>query len=211
MEKKVVNVYVMRHGEKGSGPNDLAVLTGAGREQVMKSAQNNLTDITFDGLFCSLKFRALETVVCATSVLPDRNNGLGVKAQEEFDYSSAPDLERFKELSAEVEKRSESEKRPATVALWQEVAPAMISHLRKKITDAIVTAAIEVAEDSAKDEDNILVGCHSPSSELACLNPEKMPMLRESDIVKYTVEVYKGHNKPGGGKIVSSKYISRGF
>ena len=53
----IINAYCMRHGQKGSGPNDLAKHTDEGAEQVRQSARNNLTDVSFNGLYRSNLFQ----------------------------------------------------------------------------------------------------------------------------------------------------------
>ncbi len=207
--KKTVNVYVMRHGQKQSDVDgDLAALSETGRKQVIDSAAKNLVGIKFDGLYCSLKFRALETVVCAVSALPERNNGLSVIAKEAFDYSSSiTDIKRYFKLSARVAELAKERDQPITVALWSEVAPEMIGHFAKKIHHGIVHAAWEMVEEKPRQtEFNILIGCHSPGSELVTLDLEHTTMLREADIMQYVVNL----NGPET-KIVASRYIDRGF
>lgn len=216
MDKKTVIFFVQRHGQKAPGPNDLALLTEEGRKQVMQSALNNLSGLTFDALYCSLKFRTLETVVCATSVLENKNNGKSVITMEGFDYSSAPDLDKFNDFAAEVKRRSIEENRPINVALWMMVAPTMIDYMRGQMIVTIKDVAIETVRNNYDDKNElyVLVGCHSPVSELACVDLSTMPMLQEADMIKYTVEVDSDNGWDGAGvfaTIISSEYVPRGF
>ncbi|MFH1284687.1 MAG: phosphoglycerate mutase family protein [Candidatus Peregrinibacteria bacterium] len=212
--KKTVNVYVMRHGQKQSGVDgDLAALTEIGRKQVIDSAAKNLVGIKFDGLYCSLKFRALETVVCAISVLPEKNNGLSVIAREAFDYSaSIPDIKQYFKLSARVNELAKERDQPITVALWNEVTPEIIGHFAKKMHHGIIHAAWEVTEDKPRQiEFNVLIGCHSPGSELVTLDPENTPLLREADIFFYRVELSDETGTGGRFQLTESRLIDRGF
>lgn len=213
----IVNVFIMRHGEKEDGKkigisNDLTSLTPLGVEQVINSAKTNLFGIIPDALYCSLKYRAAQTVLTACSVLPNRNNGCSVIALDGFDYSSAPNLNLYSQYTAEAEKRVKSGEKE-TVAMWMDIAPEMVRHLREKIQQTIIKVAYVVPRSSRKEEYNIIVGCHSPSSELAALDPVTMFMLREADIVKYTVmvgpcRIYEDYSV---AKIIASEYIPRGF
>ncbi len=212
--KKTANVYVMRHGQKQSGVDgDLAALTEIGKKQVIDSAARNLVGIKFDGLYCSLKVRTLETVVCAVSVLPERNNGLSVIAKDAFDYSaSMPDIKLFFRLSNRATELAKERNQPITVALWNEVAPEIIGHLTKKMQHGIIHTAWEVIENKPRQtEFNVLIGCHSPGSELVTLDPENTTLLREADIYFYKVELDDKVGAGGRFQITESRLIDRGF
>ncbi|MEK9151324.1 MAG: hypothetical protein AAB547_01690 [Patescibacteria group bacterium] len=200
----------MRHGQKESGGNsDLARLTKNGRLQVMSSAANNIKHIGFDALYASCKFRTLETVVSAVSVLPNRNNKLSINTDIGFDYTGAPGLDQFKQASEEVSLLALG--KPVTVAMWMAVAPEMIGFLRERFTRTLLATAHyhhagAIGRKETKGMLNILVASHSPVGELACLDPETTPMLREADIMRYTIDVL-----PRETKIVEVQYIPRGF
>jgi broad specificity phosphatase PhoE len=210
MAKKTVKIVVMRHGEKTAAtperPNDLTELTPKGMQQVIDSATNNLLGYTPDALFCSLKYRAMQTVLLMTSVLPGRNGGLSIIADNRFDYSDAPDLKNFGDWEKEAKRRVVDEEQKETIAMWLDIAPQTIGYLREKITKAIWNTAIEIASKGDKEEYTVFVGCHSPVSEVACLDPRSMPRLQEADLVVYTVNVNED-----SATIVGSEYISRGF
>lgn len=204
----IVKVYGMRHGEKETGPNqDLVGLSKEGKRQVCASVINNLMGIEFDALYCSQKFRALQTVVEAVSVLPKRNNNMGVETRLGFDYTGAPDLDKFGKFTAEVKSRSEQEKRPITIGLWREVAPKTVDFLSNRVWQEIYQIA-KTYHSTRKNEVNMFVGSHSPTIELAS-NDLNMPILKEADIVLYTVVVSEDIT---GMKIrqISTTYISRG-
>lgn len=207
-----VIAYVMRHGAKESGvPNDLARLTEEGREQVCRSAARNLRDVQFDALYCSQKFRALETIACAVATLPDRNSGLGIHALTGFDYTGAPDLDRYGWASKEVALIAKNAGTEPMVAMWMDAAPEMISFLRERFTKTLLTVARyehigAVGRKEIKPTINILVASHSPVAELACVDPEKTLMLREADIMKYVIDVRLREIT-----ITASEYMLRGF
>jgi broad specificity phosphatase PhoE len=213
---KKVKIVVMRHGEKQDGKalgisNDLVTLTQAGAAQVVQSATNNLIGYVPDALRCSKKYRAMETVLLMTSVLPLKNNGVSIIAEEGFDYSDMPGIKNFGTWEAEAKKRV-AEGQKETMAMWLDIAPEAIGYMREKMSNALLKTAIEVVEKGDKDEYIVFVGNHSPVAETACVDPAVMPRLREADIVVYTVDV---EHVPGGddfaGKITASDYIPRGF
>lgn len=222
-EKIIVTFYVQRHGEKGPGPNDLAELTEKGITDVMTSMANNMRGVTLDRAYFSLKFRTLQTVFCSILSLFrigtfSLTNRFQMEAREGFDYTSAPDLGRYMEFDACVKSIAKERMVPITVSLWQEVAPAMINHLTAKVTEELKKIAWEIGfnrKTTDKKEYSVLVGCHSPVSELATLTPKSTPMLREGDIMKYTVEVEKlddvAPDEIFRPTIISSEYIPRGF
>lgn len=207
-----INVFVIRHGQKESGGNNnLARLTKEGRFQVLHSAAKNLKHVEFDALYASCKFRTLETIVSAVSVLPQRNAGLTIHTDIGFDYTGAPGLDQYEQASKEVMLLSLGSRNPVTVATWMEVAPEMIGFLRDRFTKKLIATARyhhvgAIGRKEAKGVINILVGSHSPVGELACLEPETTPMLREADIMRYTIDVL-----PRETKIVEAQYIPRGF
>lgn len=206
MEKKA-RVYIMRHG-----PKEGDQLTEEGVRCVQVSAVTNLAGIEFDALFCSKKFRTLQTVVAAVGVLPGANRGLGIETREGFDFINAPDIDRWKELSAEVNRLAEASGQPATVALWAQVAPAYVNHIRPQVTAEILRVSKETLQSISVNEANILVGCHGPLSELACLDMNSMLAVREADIVCYEVRISDVILLDDlGAEIISSTYISRGF
>jgi broad specificity phosphatase PhoE len=213
---KKVKIVVMRHGEKTAATpersNDLSELTPKGVQQVVDSATNNLLGYKPDALYCSLKYRAMQTVLGMTSVLPGRNGGLSIIADNRFDYSDAPDLKNFGDWEKEAKRRVAEEDKKETIEMWLDIAPTAVGFLRNKITESLKMTAVEIASTSDKDEYTVFVGCHSPVAETACVNPADMPRLQEADIVVYTVEVYD--YDPLGGSvadIVASEYIPRGF
>ena len=166
--------------------------------------------VEFDALFCSKKFRTLQTVVCAVSVLEGANRGLSIEAREGFDYIDAPDIARWKEISAAVKELAAGQH--PTVAVWAQVAPAYVNHIRPRVTAEILKVSVETLRRTGKDEADILVGCHGPLSELACLDMNSMRALREADIVCYEVHIHDIVllDDPGA-EIISSTFIHRGF
>lgn len=211
--KVVVNLYLMRHGEK-----DGDQLSKLGAAQVAWSAKRNLSGLTFDRFMCSLFGRALRTVITVVKALGWSTKGVIIEASDSFSYEEAPFLAKYAEYSAEVKRREEAGE-SVTVATWLEVAPTLIGYLRKKISDALLEAAetthFSSPSDEKKDEYNVFVGNHTPVAEAACLNPAKTPMLREGDLMKYTVEIsfiaMADVSTDIKSKIVASEYIPRGF
>ena len=208
----MIFAYVMRHGQKETGGhNNLARLTNAGKSQVMHSATSNLQNVQFDALYCSWKFRALETAVYAVSVLPSRNDKLSIITDIGFDYTGAPGLDQYEQASKEVALLAQDKGKPVTVAMWMAVAPEMIGFLRERFTKTLLATAHyhhvgAIGRKEAKGTINIFVASHSPVGELACLDPENTPTLHEADIMRYIIDVL-----PHETKIVESQYIPRGF
>jgi hypothetical protein len=212
--KKKVNLYVMRHGHKdaGSGPNDLALLSKMGEEQVLNSTRRNLMGLDFHGLYCSLKYRTLQTVVLATSLLKRRNNGLGIAARIGFDYEGAPDLgEQFIHDKKKIEQKAKEQDVRVSIGMWRDVSPRMVDFLRIRLIHEIEGIAVNHCLEDNKDEEiNILSGSHEVVGELACVDPISMPPMREADIVKYVLNVERTQGDIGA-EIISSEYIDRGF
>ena len=222
--------YVMRHGKKGAGDNDLAALTPEGIEQVQTSARTNLGHRTFDGLYASDLYRAGQTVWTAVGELPQRNNGLGLITRRNFGYLTG-DPEFQETLNQEYYAAADILKRLAptldyqfTVGDWLTAAPIMTRLYRERFAEALRREAIAMAESlgsTDRTSANILIGSHSPCGETACLNPDTTPALREADIIRYTLEVKMVPNpKPTlldidnsilSATIVASEYLSRGF
>lgn len=210
---RVVKVYVLRHGHKDpvSGPNDLAILSREGQEQVLSSARSNLANIDFEGFYCSMKYRTLQTVVLAMSLFPKRNNCLGIEPKWGFDYSGAPNLgEKFNADKRKIEEIAKAQGIPVTIRMWHDVSPSMVNFLRSRLIKELKSIAIEHAKEIKKDEVNVLVGSHEIVGELACINSSEMFPLREADIVRYVIEVVES-NSCVEAKIISAQWIDRGF
>jgi broad specificity phosphatase PhoE len=202
--KKVARVYIQRHGDK-----DGDKLSPLGIQQVVDSVITNLAGIEFHSLYASKKYRTLQTVVYAVGVLEGTNRGLGIETREGFDFIGAPDIDRWKEISAAVKELAGD--KPATVAMWAQAAPVYVSHIRPRITAEILKVATETLQRTGNAEVNILVGCHGPLSELACLDMDTMPALQEADIVLYEIHITDFVDDDLRASIVASTHIPRGF
>jgi len=205
MEKKVA-VYVMRHG-----PKDGDKLTEEGERSVQLSAVNNLAGLEFHALYASRKYRALQTVVIAVGTLEGANRGMSIEARDGFDFAGAPGLKDWPKFDSELKRRVAAGE-AATVALWQDIAPEYVNHQRPRITAEILAVAKDMAAKYKDlDEINVLVGCHGPCSELACLDPKDMPAINEADIVKYEIQLLHLGCCGWKAQIVASTYLPRGF
>jgi hypothetical protein len=210
--RKIVNIYAMRHGRKNteSGPNDLTLLSAEGEKQVLTSAQNNFNGFSFDGLYCSKKFRTLQTVTLICSILPNRNCGMGIETRDGFDYSGAPDLHCFNDDEQRILAGCAKLGVSATIADWEMASPRMVNFLRSRLTNDLHDIAIKHAQMTNKDSSMILVGSHTVVAELACVDSSKMFPLREADIIRYSIEVIINQEE-AFAEIISSDFIDRGF
>lgn len=206
-EQILLNIYGMRHGEK-TGGGDFALLTNDGIQQVIRSAQKNLCGIEFHGLYSSGKARANQTVACCQTV------GIcgGIEDLNEFDYSDCPFLDRYAEYSTKAQELAKGEH--VAVGHWREAAPEYTNYFRARLILAFeeIALGLHMVDDTYSPQYNILVGNHSPLIELAA-PADEFPLLREADIIRYTVEVeysaktlleYKS-------KIINAVFLDRGF
>lgn len=185
---------VMRHGEK-----DLDQLTPKGFEQVKASAKANLNAFTYIAAFYSGMSRTKQTVETALQAIGQavcnirKEWGFGYLWAEDPKWPIGEALDRvIARVSA-----GEAE----TAALWIEEWPVTRA-IRGRFIGTLEKWALHFAEQLNRDLSRgpihpdmdvpklrVLVGSHSPTSELACLDPASTPRLREADGITYCMEV----------------------
>ena len=180
---KTVHYWVMRHGQKDP---DKDALSDKGFEQVKASAKHNLSSVKFDAAFFSGMHRVKET---AETVLSTVGQSLPLTADQGFGFGWAADEKRwpYKEATNQVE-AAKAAGAQETADLWMEKWPPALM-VRGRLLGSLLYRAQALADSVKKDTINVLVGSHSPTSELAALDPKNTPRLRETDVIHYVVEV----------------------
>jgi len=191
---KTVHYWVMRHGQKDP---DKDALSEKGFEQVKASAKHNLSNEKFDAAFFSGMHRVKET---AETVLSTLGQSLPLTADQGFGFGWAADEKRwpYKEATNQVE-AAKAAGAEETADLWMEKWPPALM-VRGRLLGTLLSRAEALAAAAKGDTVKVLVGSHSPTSELAALDPKTTPRLRETDVIHYVVEV-----GDEGGKIVKSE------
>ncbi len=178
----IVRFYVMRHGEKDS--DDLT----AGLE--------------FTWAFCSGMNRALQTVEEVLYALGHEMVLGGIKAEEGFSYVGTEAEFPIGDCKKVMDVRARRGEDIVVLDWLKEWTGAAI--MRGRVQMTLLHIARELASCmKMQSKFNILVGSHSPTGELACLEPSTTPTLREADICLYEVEVPEIHP----AKIVSSTIL----
>lgn len=216
-QKNIVTVvmYAMRHGERtpatapGQEPAD--ELTALGIQQVKRAAQNRLVDVTFDAAYYSGMNRAEQTVTEALVAI-----GMGdvvPKANEGFGYEWAtkatgvnPEYLAVRPVEKAIGEACKAEGKKPMVADWLNSPWRPAWAIRGRFYQTLLDVAVSEAMDTEEgtDEVNVLIGSHSPTAELAAVDPSTMPRLGLADMVKYVVEV---DIETGDAKLVSSEYL----
>lgn len=180
---KTVHFWVMRHGQKDP---DKDALSDKGFEQVKASAKHNLSNVKFDAAFFSGMQRVKET---AETVLSTLGQSLPLTADQGFGFGWAADEKRwpYKEATNQVE-AAKAAGAVETADLWMEKWPPALM-VRGRLLGSLLYRAQALADSVKKDTINVLIGSHSPTSELAALDPQNTPRLRETDVIQYVVEV----------------------
>lgn len=180
---KTVHFWVMRHGQKDP---DKDALSDKGFEQVKASAKHNLSNVKFDAAFFSGMHRVKET---AETVLSTLGQSLPLTADQGFGFGWAADEKRwpYKEATNQVE-AAKAAGATETADLWMEKWPPALM-VRGRLLGSLLYRAQALADSVKKDTINVLIGSHSPTSELAALDPKNTPRLRETDVIQYVVEV----------------------
>jgi broad specificity phosphatase PhoE len=193
---KTVNFWVIRHGHKDPEKD---ALSDKGFEQVKASAKHNLNNVKFDAAFFSGMHRVKET---AETVLSTLGQNVPLTADQGFGFGWAADEKRwpYKEATNQVE-AAKAAGAEETADLWMEKWPPALM-VRGRLLGSLLYRAQALADSVKKDEINVLVGSHSPTSELAALDPKTTPRLRETDVMKYVVEI--GNEGP---KITKSEVL----
>jgi broad specificity phosphatase PhoE len=198
----LVNIYLIRHPEHLDN-----VLTDLGKEQIRESANRLLSSIGFDIAIHSEVPRALRTVNLVLETL--KQTSVPVLQRElGFDWAIAdselppyaesggrPDYEAARE--AIVAKRG-ADPRRHLVSDWFELCPRMLA-----LRGSVRTTLLDVARELNRDA-NILAGSHSPTGDLAVIQPRKTFCLGLADVMKYVVEV----NTSGRPQLVASENLS---
>ncbi|MBI4264821.1 MAG: histidine phosphatase family protein [Acidobacteria bacterium] len=193
---KTVLFWVMRHGQRNGDKDEL---TEQGFEQVRASAKHNLSSLTFDAAFFSGMHRVRQT---AETVLTTLGQSVPLVADQGFGFGWAADEKRwpFKEATRRVEE-AKAGGAQETADLWLEQWPPALM-VRGRLLATLLLRAQMLADASQRDTIRVLVGSHSPTSELAALDPKTTLRLRETDIMHYAVEV--GGEGP---KLVTSEVV----
>lgn len=180
MSKITVRVRIRRHGDK-----DGDLLTPKGEEQITAAAKKNDANITWDLAAHSEMFRAQQTARLSLTAtgqkLPDSKivefPGFG------YDHAAHPDF------PFPIEKKTAGGPYDQqTVGEWIMLWPMSCQKIRTTIGLSIRAIALIAAGYGEKDEYNIIVGAHSPTSELATRNLTT-GMLNEADAIDYIVEI----------------------
>ena len=193
---KTVLYWVMRHGQRNGDKDEL---TEKGFEQVKASATHNLGNVKFDAAFYSGMHRVKQTAETALGAI---GQTLPVTADQGFGFGWAADEKRwpYKEANSRVE-AAKAGGAQDTADLWLEQWPPALM-VRGRLLATLLLRGQMLADSSKGDTVRVLVGSHSPTSELAALDPKSAARLRETDIMHYVVEI--GDEGP---KLVKSEVL----
>ncbi len=200
MARVLVVFDAMRHGDK-----DGDKLTLKGREQVAASAKKNLISrrASYWNLFYSGAQRAKETAQIVAEVVNGTIDPVYPILEPGFGFQWSDDQQNPKypiaEAQARVKSRIDSGE-TETVEVWLEewvpthaIRGRFMATLEKWALWLVNTPhAKEVIERGKLGEVltfNCFIASHSPTCELACLDPANTPRLREADGVTYQMEV----------------------
>jgi len=191
-----VHFWVIRHGQRDG---DKDALTEKGFEQVKASATHNLGNVKFDAAFFSGMHRVKQT---AETVLSTLGQSVPLTAEQGFGFGWAADEKRwpYKEANARVE-AAKAAGAQDTADLWLENWPPALM-VRGRLLGTLLLRAQSLAAASKANAINVLAGSHSPTSELAALDPKTTARLRETDVMHYAVEV-----DADGAKLVKSEVL----
>lgn len=197
---KTVHYWVMRHGQKDP---DKDALTDKGFEMAKAAAKHNLSNVTFDAAFFSGMQRVKET---AETVLSTLGQKLSLTADQGFGFGWAADEKRwpYKDATNSVEEAKKGGAQE-TADLWMEKWPPALM-VRGRLLATLLFRAQALADSIKKDSINVLVGSHSPTSELAALDPRNTPRLRETDLIHYEVQVADDGPKITKSEVVKAPY-----
>ncbi len=197
---KTVHFWVMRQGHKDP---DKDPLSDKGFEQVKASAKHNLSNVKFDAAFFSGMHRVKQT---AETVLSTLGQSLPLTADQGFGFGWAADETRwpYKEATNMVE-AAKAAGAQETADLWMEKWPPALM-VRGRLLGSLLYRAQARADSVKKDTINVLIGSHSPTSELAALDPKNTPRLRETDVIHYVVEVGDDGPKITKSDVVPAPY-----
>lgn len=180
---------VMRHGEK-----DGDFLTELGIRQVMASAKTNLAGHRYLMVFFSGMVRAERTARVILSKL-EMNGSLSPRWEPGFGYNWCDDRAGFPMAAAEEQiNRLVASGAQETAALWMYCWPPTRS-IRGRLIGTLekwtLYAAMRASEGGSPVGDGVrfLVASHSPTAELACLDPSTTPKLGLADGITYEMEV----------------------
>ncbi|MDD5567451.1 MAG: phosphoglycerate mutase family protein [Patescibacteria group bacterium] len=196
----------MRHGEK-----DGDALTETGREQVRQATREYLADAGFFAALSSEMERAHQTTRVALGelgqgiLMSHRDPGFGY-LHADHDYPGEPikdALARVKELVAGGARE--------TVRLWLDSWP-VCRQIRGRFIECLFKCAVLCTLNSVQVQGDepirILVGSHSPCSELAVLDPDNTLRLGLAGIVRYVVRV---DTETLAAELVGSGVVFQGF
>jgi broad specificity phosphatase PhoE len=190
----------MRHGQKDP---DKDALSEKGFDQVKASAKHTLGNVKFDAAFYSGMQRVKET---AETVLSTLGQNLPLTADQGFGFGWAADEKRwpYKDATNMVEDAKKGGAQE-TADLWMEKWPPALM-VRGRLLATLMFRAQALADSIKKDSINVLVGSHSPTSELAALDPKNTPRLRETDVIHYEVQVADDGPKITKSEVVKAPY-----
>jgi broad specificity phosphatase PhoE len=193
---QTVHYWVIRHGQRDG---DKDALTDKGFEMAKAAAKANLSNVKFDAAFFSGMHRVKQT---AETVLSTLGQNIPLVAEQGFGFGWAADEKRwpYKEANAKVE-AAKAAGAQDTADLWLETWPPALM-VRGRLLATLLLRAQLLANANKANTINVLAGSHSPTSELAALDPKNTARLRETDILHYVVEV--GDDGP---KLVKSEVV----
>ena len=178
-----VYFWVIRHGQRDG---DKDALTEKGFEMAKAAAKANLSNVRFDAAFYSGMQRVKQT---AETVLSTLGQNIPLVAEQGFGFGWAADEKRwpYKEANTKVEAAKAAGVQD-TADLWLENWPPALM-VRGRLLGTLLLRAQLLATTNKAGSLNVLAGSHSPTSELAALDPKTAARLRETDIMHYVVEV----------------------
>lgn len=187
-EKIRVYFDCMRHGQKEKDQ-----LTGFGVHQVEASTEANLAGRRYLMAFYSGATRTKQTVETALSALAG-NGTLTPRAEEGFGSAWALDPRWPFESADQAVKAHRYGDGSLPVDLWLQFWPVALA-IRGRFLGTLerwtLYAAMRAAEGGSPVGDGVrfLVASHSPTAELACLDPSTTPCLGLADGITYCLEV----------------------
>ena len=195
-----VHFWVMRHGQRDG---DKDALTDKGFEQVKASAKHNLSNVKFDAAFFSGMHRVKQTAETALGTI---GQNIPLVAEAGFGFGWAADEKRwpYKEANTKVE-AAKAAGAQDTADLWLENWPPALM-VRGRLLATLLFRAQLLANANKAGTINVLAGSHSPTSELAALDPKATARLRETDIMHYVVEIGDEGPKLTKSEVVKAPY-----
>lgn len=193
-DSRTVTIDIMRHGQK-----DGDALTPLGYEQVRAATRLHVLGMP-PPLYVhySGAVRTLQTINTVVETAGWENVRCNPDQGIHFDYSIAVTggIDAYNAAEAKITENW-GPRCVQTVSMWLATYPGSLI-LRGQVRYFLVWFA-SVMSDGAYS----ICASHSPTSELACVEPVAMPILNEADIVRYTLRT----DEAGLMQVVGSEYL----